>query len=176
MPGATSGGSSLFGDMNIMPQGNEVFNVSRNVYTFHDAAAVCAAVGAELASYDQVKEAYDRGADWCNYGWVKGQSAVYPTQKATFDELQRGSTDDERLACGIPGINGGFFDNPELRFGVNCFGEKPTETSNDLRITNERTIPPLTADGLGQKRKELAYKAQRDTIGILPFKTNSWSE
>ena len=35
----------------------EVFNVSRNIYTFHDAAAVCSAAGAELATYDQVKEA-----------------------------------------------------------------------------------------------------------------------
>lgn len=154
----------------------QVFNVSANKYTYSDAEPLCRALGAELATYDQVKQAWNDGADWCNYGWVKGQSAVYPTQKATFDELQRGSTDDERLACGLPGINGGFFDNPELRFGVNCFGEKPAETSNDLRITNERAIPPLTADGLGQKRKELAYKAQRDTIGILPFKTNSWSE
>jgi Na+-transporting methylmalonyl-CoA/oxaloacetate decarboxylase gamma subunit len=57
----------------------EVFNISKNVYTFNDAAAVCAAAGAELATYDQVKAAYDKGADWCNYGWIIGQMAVYPT-------------------------------------------------------------------------------------------------
>jgi len=160
----------------LVPARAQVFNVSANKYTYSDAEPLCKALGAELATYDQVKKAWDEGADWCNYGWVKGQSAVYPTQKATFDELQRGSTDDERLACGLPGINGGFFDNPELRFGVNCYGEKPAESSNDLRITNERSKPPLTADALGQKRKELAFKSQRDTIGVLPFKAHTWSD
>jgi hypothetical protein len=46
MPGASQS-SSFFGSLSdTMPHGNEVFNVSRNVYTFHDAAAVCAATGA----------------------------------------------------------------------------------------------------------------------------------
>ena len=35
-----------------------------------------AAFDAELASYDQVKDAWQKGADWCNYGWVKGQAAA----------------------------------------------------------------------------------------------------
>ena len=102
----------------LIPGRKQVFNVSANKYTYSDAEPLCKALGAQLATYDQVKQAWDEGADWCNYGWVKGQAAVYPTQKSTFDELQGGSTDDERLACGQPGVNGGFFDNPELRFGV----------------------------------------------------------
>jgi hypothetical protein len=160
----------------LIPGQKQVFNVSANKYMYRDAEPLCKALGAELATYDQVKKAWDEGADWCNYGWVKGQAAVYPTQKSTFDELQRGSTDDERLACGQPGVNGGFFDNPELRFGVNCYGDKPSESSNDLRITNEHAIPPMTADALGQKKKELAYKAQIDQIGLLPFKAHTWSK
>jgi hypothetical protein len=160
----------------ILPGRKQVFNVAANKYAYNDAEPLCKALGAELATYDQVKQAWDEGADWCNYGWVKGQSAVYPTQKSTFDELQGGSSDDERLACGEPGVNGGFFDNPELRFGVNCYGDKPAQSSNDLRVTNENAHPPLTADGLNQKKKELAYKAQRDQLGILPFRANAWSE
>jgi hypothetical protein len=132
-------------------------------------------MGAQLATYDQVKQAWDNGADWCNYGWVKGQAAVYPTQQSTFDELQGGSSDDERLACGEPGVNGGFFDNPELRFGVNCYGDKPSQSSNDLRVTNERAQPPLTNDALQQKKKELAFKANMDQIGLLPFRAHTWS-
>jgi len=160
----------------LIPGRKQVFNVSANKYAYRDAEPLCKALGAELATYDQVKQAWDQGADWCNYGWVKGQSAVYPTQQSTFDELQSGSTDDERLACGQPGVNGGFFDNPDLRFGVNCYGDKPSQSSNDLRVTNEHAKPPLTADALGQKKKELAYKAQIDQIGLLPFKANSWSK
>ena len=58
----------------------EVFNISKNEYNYYDAEPLCRALGAELATYDQVKEAWSKGADWCNYGWVKGQAAVYPTQ------------------------------------------------------------------------------------------------
>jgi hypothetical protein len=160
----------------IVPGKKQVFNVSANKYTYNDAEPLCRAMGAELATYDQVKQAWDHGADWCNYGWVKGQAAVYPTQQSTFDELQSGSSDDERLACGQPGVNGGFFDNPELHFGVNCYGEKPSKTSNDLRVTNENMHPPQTPDALKQKKKELAYKAHIDQIGILPFRAQSWSD
>lgn len=159
----------------LLPGSKQVFNVSANKYTYNDAEPLCKALGAELATYDQVKQAWDSGADWCNYGWVKGQAAVYPTQKSTFDELQGGGNDDERLACGTPGVNGGYFDNPELRFGVNCYGDKPSQTSNDLRITNQHNNPPLGPDGLKRKNKELAYKAQIDTIGLLPFRANTWS-
>ena len=70
--------------------GTQVFNVARNLYTFEEAEPLCKAFGAELATYDQVKSAYEKGADWCNYGWVKGQLAVYPTQQSTYDKLQQG--------------------------------------------------------------------------------------
>jgi hypothetical protein len=160
----------------IIPGKKQVFNVAANKYTYNDAEPLCRAMGAELATYDQVKQAWDHGADWCNYGWVKGQAAVYPTQQSTFDELQSGSSDDERLACGQPGVNGGYFDNPELHFGVNCYGEKPSKTSNDLRVTNENMHPPQTPDALKQKKKELAYKAHIDQIGVLPFRAQSWSD
>jgi len=57
----------------LMPPRGEVFNVSRNIYTYEDALPVCKALGAELATFEQVQEAHKQGADWCNYGWVKGQ-------------------------------------------------------------------------------------------------------
>ena len=95
----------------------EVFNIKENRYKYEDAEPLCNALGAELATYEQVKEAYERGADWCNYGWVKGQRAVYPTQPGTYEKMQKGPK-EQRQACGKPGINGGYFDNPDLRFGV----------------------------------------------------------
>ena len=107
----------------ILPMGTkEVFNVSTNEYTYYDAEPLCRALGAELATYDQVQTAWNKGADWCNYGWAKGQVAIYPTQKETWDKLQ-GGPQDEHTACGEPGVNGGYFDNPEMRFGVNCYGD-----------------------------------------------------
>ncbi|NBT71426.1 MAG: hypothetical protein EBT36_08525 [Betaproteobacteria bacterium] len=49
----------------VLPSKKEVFNIASNIYTYADAAPLCKALGAELATYDQVKESYERGADWC---------------------------------------------------------------------------------------------------------------
>ena len=52
------------------PSEKQVFNISNNIYTYDDAEAVCKAFGAELADYHQLKDWYQKGADWCNYGWT----------------------------------------------------------------------------------------------------------
>ena len=65
MPGSIMEPPSFLESLNparVIPNGEEVYNVSRNIYTYHDAAAVCAAMGGEVASYDQVKEAYEKGS------------------------------------------------------------------------------------------------------------------
>ena len=100
------------------------FNIPGNDYSFEDAKALCKAYGAELATYSQIEDAYKNGAEWCNYGWSANQMAFYPTQKTTWDKLQKikGHNHD----CGRPGINGGYIQNPRVRFGVNCYGPKPT--------------------------------------------------
>ena len=151
----------------------EVFNVSKNDFSYYDAEPLCKALGAELATYDQVKDAYGKGADWCNYGWTKGQVAVYPTQKATWDELQKGD-DEDRQACGKPGINGGYFDNPDMKFGVNCYGPKPSQSGHDeAQLMKEGRIP-RTTDGLKLQQKVQEFEAHADEMGILPFNKNKW--
>jgi Ca2+/Na+ antiporter len=45
----------------------EVFYVGPNNYQYTEARAVCAAYGADLATYDQLMEAYSSGAEWCGY-------------------------------------------------------------------------------------------------------------
>lgn len=157
----------------ILPGRKEVFNVAANKYTYSDADALCKAFGAELASYDQVKDAWQKGADWCNYGWVKGQSAIYPTQESTFEKLQAGP-EDQKLSCGLPGINGGYFDNPELRFGVNCFGAKPSEKDQDSLRSMMDNIN-LTPDAIALDKKILGYKSQLNQIPVNPFKPGTWS-
>jgi hypothetical protein len=158
----------------ILPLGNdEVFNVSSNDYTYYDAEPLCKALGAELATYDQLKNAWENGADWCNYGWTKGQVAIYPTQKSTWEKVQSGP-EDERDACGKPGVNGGYFDNPEMRFGVNCYGKKPDQSSNDERVLMKKGSIPMTADGLKINKKIDEYKAMADKLGVLPFSNDKW--
>lgn len=151
----------------------EVFNVSKNTFTFYDAEPLCRALGAELATYDQVKSAWEKGADWCNYGWVKGQTAVYPTQKDTYDKLQAGP-EEQRTACGVPGLNGGYFDNPELRFGVNCFGPKPNQSQHDA-ITMSKGAP-LSPDALEVEKKIAKFRTEAASLGVMPFNTGKWSQ
>lgn len=158
----------------VLPQGGnaQVFNVSKNTFTFYDAEPLCKALGAELATYEQVKDAYEKGADWCNYGWTKGQMAVYPTQKETWEKLQQGP-EEQRRACGNPGMNGGFFDNPELRYGVNCYGSKPSQSSHDA--TKVALGTPSSPGALEFDKKVSKFRSQSDNIGILPFNTGKWS-
>jgi hypothetical protein len=150
---------------------SQVFNISSNKYTYYDAEPLCKALGAELATYDQVKDAWSKGADWCNYGWIKGQMAVYPTSDDSFNKLQKGPA-EQHLACGRPGVNGGYFDNPELRYGVTCYGSKPSKENHD--VMNGVTATPTSPDALEFDKKVAEYKLDADTIGIMPFNTNKW--
>lgn len=155
-----------------MTSSPEVFNVSKNTFTYYDAEPLCRALGAELATYDQVKQAWEKGADWCNYGWVKGQTAVYPTQKQTYDKLQAGP-EEQRTSCGVPGLNGGFFDNPELRFGVNCFGPKPNQSQHDEAATARG--PAMTPEALEVEKKIAKFRTEAASVGVMPFNTEKWS-
>ena len=157
---------------NMLPTGKEVFNISDNKYKYSDAEPLCKAYGAELATYDQVKDAWNKGADWCNYGWVKGQAAVYPTQESTYQKLQAGP-EDQRGACGIPGVNGGYFDNPDLRFGVNCYGAKPGKTDADERAQQKPRA--MTNDVIEYDRKVRDYKKKLNEIPLMPFNGTQWA-
>ena len=155
----------------LIPKRKEVFNIAQDVYTYSDAEPLCKAYGAELATYDQVKEAWKKGADWCNYGWIKGQTAVYPTQKATYDKLQAGP-EEQRGSCGVPGINGGYFDNPDMHFGVNCYGSRPNSNEADERY-KEANRQNNTPDGMAYDKKVRDFKAQLNQIPVNSFNAGS---
>jgi hypothetical protein len=157
----------------VLPNaGQQVFNVSSNKFTYYDAEPLCKALGAELATYDQVKEAWSKGADWCNYGWVKGQMAVYPTSQETYSKTQSGP-EEGRGVCGKPGVNGGFFDNPELRYGVTCYGKKPSENLHNTAQNTQNA--PLSPDALEYEKKVNKFKQEASTIAILPNNSTSWN-
>jgi len=156
----------------VLPTGKEVFNISSNKFSYYDAEPLCSALGAELATYDQVKDAWSKGADWCNYGWVKGQMAVFPTSADTYKKTQSGP-EDGRNSCGQVGVNGGYFDNPELKYGVTCFGKKPPQTSHSAADVAKNT--PTSPSALAYEQKVNEFKAKADSIGILPFNETAWS-
>lgn len=155
--------------------GNEVFNVSNNLYTYEDAQAVCKAYGADLATYDQIENAYNDGAEWCNYGWSDGQMIYFPTQKGTWQKLQ--SDPKRKNNCGRPGINGGYMANPYIKFGVNCFGKKPKANADDLARMKNSQLTPKTPEDIALDAKVNYWKSNADKmLQLSSFNKNKWSE
>jgi hypothetical protein len=156
---------------------DEVFNISNNLYTYDDAQNVCSAFGARLATYDEIEDAYNKGADWCNYGWSDNQMAFFPTQKNTWKKLQKNPKNKNN--CGRPGVNGGYMANPNIKFGVNCFGKKPKATESDLDLMNARKnqITPKTPSEIETERKVNFWKENADKLlNINPHNEKKWSE
>ena len=145
----------------------EVFNIDQNVFNYEEASNLCKAFDSELATYDQVKDSYDNGAEWCNYGWSANQMALYPTQKKTWDTLQKKQKTKDN--CGKPGMNGGYFKDDHLKFGVNCYGYKPEPQKDKIIYIDEN---------IHKQHIEIKQKPSIniDNIDIRPFNNEKWSE
>jgi hypothetical protein len=150
-----------------LTHGSEVFYISDNQFTYDEASAVCAAYGTQLATLEQIIDAYNHGAEWCGYGWSAGGMALYPTQKSTWEELQREVDPGKRTSCGRPGVNGGYFD-PSTKFGVNCFGFKP---KGDFK-------PPAPVPGTDvNKFRSMVnkFKEMIKSFNLSPYSRQEWS-
>ena len=153
---------------------NQVFNIPGNYYNYQNAKAICSAYGSRLATYDEVEEAYKKGGEWCNYGWSDGQMALFPTQKQTFDNLQqiKGHEHD----CGRTGVNGGYIANPEVKFGVNCYGHKPRITEEEEDLMKISTPYPQTVQDLAFQQRVDFWKNKINEILVSPFNYDTWSK
>ena len=138
----------------------QVFHVPGNHYTFDDAKAVCVLrMEEKLASYNQMEDAYEDGADWCSYGWSEDQMAFFPTQEEKWKKLQK--IEGHKHDCGRPGINGGYIANPNVKFGVNCYGYKPDITPYESQLMRESTGLPTTKKD--QEFQKLVKEEEEDS-------------
>ena len=155
----------------IIPS-DQVFNIPGNYYTYNDAKSLCNAYGSRLANYSDIENAYNNGAEWCNYGWSDDQMALFPTQAETYKNLQQipGHEHD----CGRPGINGGYISNDKVRFGVNCYGKKPKMTEIEEQLMETSTPYPLTEDDIMMEKKTELLKKKLPDILVSPFNYNNW--
>ncbi len=78
--------SSIPDVVDSKPLHDEVFQISNQLYNYEDARCKCESYGAKLATKAQVIDAYNKGAHWCNYGWVDGGEAYYPVQQCELDK------------------------------------------------------------------------------------------
>jgi hypothetical protein len=123
----------------------------RGQYDYSKAAAVCKAYNGQLATLDQIKKAFQKGAEWCDYGWSEDSMVLYPTQENSWKEYQ--NTNDPQQ-CGIPGVNGGYNNHVNQRLGVNCFGVKPPGTMPiyPSPVTITKTSPNLPVSPFNYKK------------------------
>ena len=151
----------------------QVFHIPNNTYTYENSKALCKAYGGRLASYDELEKSYDKGADWCSYGWSKNQMALFPTQKDKWKKLQK--IEGHKNDCGRPGINGGYIDNPNVRFGVNCFGYKPNINTKESQLMSEDNIYPKDKKQVLFEKRVDEWKKKIPDILVSPFNNDNWS-
>tara|TARA_Y100000389_G_scaffold203343_1_gene251476 strand:+ start:1760 stop:2623 length:864 start_codon:yes stop_codon:yes gene_type:complete len=152
----------------------EVFNIQDNKYTYADSKALCAAYGGRLANIKDLQDTYKKGGQWCNYGWSENQMALFPTQDKHWEKLQKikGHEND----CGRPGVNGGYIDNPNVKFGVNCYGHKPKITPLEGEIMELTPNHPVTRKELRFQEEVEYWKEKLQDILVSPFNHKLWSK
>lgn len=151
----------------------QVYHIPGNKYTYDDAKAVCQAYGSRLATYNELENAYNNGGEWCSYGWSDNQLALFPTQKKTWNYLQK--IDGHENDCGRPGINGGYIANQNVRFGANCYGYKPEITDIEKELMQTEPLYPRTLKDIEQEKRVEYWRQKIPDILISPFNKNIWS-
>ena len=151
----------------------QVYHIPGNKYTFDNARAICKAYGNRLANYKEIENAYQNGADWCSYGWSEDQMALFPTQMERWQRLQK--IEGHENDCGRPGINGGYIANPNVRFGVNCYGYRPKITSQEAEMMKNIPLFPKTQKELDFQKRIEYWKNKIANIVVSPFNSNNWS-
>jgi len=146
-------------DTTIPSKTKEVYFVVSNIYDPSDAERICNVFGGKLASESDMNDAYNKGADWCNIGWIKDNHTAYPVQNST---------------CGIKGINLTSHYSSK-KYGVNCYGIKPSKKKIDSLFQstsyNNYHDKKIT-DG---KPILLSNKELKLLTPILPFNDKTWT-
>ena len=124
----------------------EVFHITNNLYSYQEAKDICEQHNARMATYEEIERAYNKGANWCSYGWSKDQLALFPTQQELYNELKK--VPGHEHDCGRPGINGGYIQNKNVRFGVNCYGIKPKPDDKDKGSGGPKNAKPDEKDNV----------------------------
>jgi hypothetical protein len=161
------------------PDKPEVFNISENIYGYPEAEAVCKSFGSEVATYEQIVAAAQKGANWCNYGWSAKQRVLYPVQKGVWNKMQD-NYGSGKGACGQIwpvefnkvnfAVQGGYQPNPNMQFGVNCYGVKQTP------LAHESAKQALLSDkDIAIANAVAKLQANRQNITVLPFNQDIWS-
>jgi hypothetical protein len=142
---------------------NQTFHV-QGKFDYMNAKAVCKAYGGKLANINQVTDAYNKGAEWCDYGWSDDHMVLFPTQQKTWQSYQELG---KKELCGRPGVNGGYNNNLLQQLGANCFGKKP-------KLDGPMPAQPIPHDVV-DKRVQY-WQNKLSSLTVSPFNYDSWNQ
>ena len=94
--------------------------------------------------------------------------ALYPIQDKFAKQLKK---DGKEASGGLPGLAGGYFANPNIKFGVNCYGLKPDPSDSERFKHDLNTL--LVSDTNNKKLQQI--KSKLEDLSISPFNTDQWS-
>ena len=139
---------------------NRVFYL-KNRYTKADTERVCSMYGARVATLDNLQAAHKRGANWCSWGWLADGSVAYPVQKGFWKRVER----THKGFCGPShGINLKTGIDPELEFGVLCYGVPPPGYRDPRHVfpKPKRTIQRQQDECMDRKAKREHQRWERE--------------
>jgi hypothetical protein len=65
--------------------------------------------------------------------------------------------------------------NPSMKFGVNCYGNKPKINSEEEELMQIVSPYPLTAEDIAFQQRVDYWKNQVEEILVSPFNYKYWS-
>jgi len=153
----------------------EVFHVPIQMFSYEEAKEFCRSIGARMATLNEVKKAYLEGAQWVTMGWTDRQLGLYVLQPEYVRRYPN---------AGSIGINGGYFEDPHIRMGINCYGVKPQPDKSRLEVSySDLRGENVEVDEEGNvvsksapKSKDYRSMLDKGEIVIMPWNDTKWSK
>lgn len=154
-----------------------------NKYNYQEAREVCKIYKGRLATKQDLNDAFNKGANWCSWGWLEGMSVGYPVQEKYWMAIDK----SHKGFCGpTAGLNVIESVDPLKKYYVTCFGLKPKQGHKDVKLNKSIQKVVTGANSLlhdiaqCKKAKEVSVQKkwtqqQKQQIRILKFNPTEWS-
>jgi len=164
-------------------QGKKEVFLIYNKYNYLEAKEICKIYDGRLAKEEDLEKAFEKGANWCTWGWLDGEMIGYPVQQPFWSAIEK----KHKGFCGpTAGLNKIKNIDPLKQYAVTCYGIKPQKTDRDKEL--ELVLGEMTEENSLQSQIEKCKKSKLDAekdkwmesqkkdIRIVEFNQKEWSE